>query len=105
MSGSPVYLDNKLIGAVAYAWQFGKEPIAGITPFCQMHSYVEAYEKRDLAEQAKLSRVGLAAPLTIGGQNFDSVTIASDFNAPQPTAADGLWLVPLQTPLAASGFT
>ena len=34
MSGSPVYIDGKLLGAVAYAWPFGKEPIAGITPFC-----------------------------------------------------------------------
>src|SRR5688572_444388 len=35
MSGSPVSVDGKLVGAVAYAWPFGKEPIAGITPFCQ----------------------------------------------------------------------
>src|SRR5882724_6134308 len=33
MSGSPIYIDGKLLGAVAYAWPFGKEPIAGITPF------------------------------------------------------------------------
>src|SRR5262249_10585224 len=31
MSGSPVYVEDKLVGAVAYAWAFGKEPIAGIT--------------------------------------------------------------------------
>src|SRR5947207_1159913 len=29
MSGSPVYINNKHVGAVAYAWAFGKEPIAG----------------------------------------------------------------------------
>ena len=44
MSGSPVYIDNKLVGAVAYAWPYGKEPIAGITPFSQMSSFVEAFE-------------------------------------------------------------
>ena len=32
MSGSPVYIDGKLIGAVAYAWPFAKETICGITP-------------------------------------------------------------------------
>ena len=32
MSGSPVYLDGKLIGAIAYGWMFSKEPITGITP-------------------------------------------------------------------------
>ena len=32
MSGSPVYIDGKLIGAIAYAWSFAKEPLAGVTP-------------------------------------------------------------------------
>src|SRR5438874_6665853 len=45
MSGSPVYVDGKLVGAVAYAWAFGKEPIAGITPFPQMQGFVEALER------------------------------------------------------------
>src|SRR5688572_26147433 len=36
MSGSPIYLDGKLLGAVAYTWAFNKEPIAGVTPFEQM---------------------------------------------------------------------
>ena len=62
MSGSPVYIDGKLLGAVAYAWPYGKEPIAGVTPFSQMHGYVEAFERRDLAEQTKPTRVGLQGP-------------------------------------------
>jgi hypothetical protein len=105
MSGSPIYIDGKLLGAVAYAWPFGKEPIAGITPFCQMHSYVAAYERRDLAEQDQPNRVGLEMPLKIDGKTYKTVTLSHDFEEPQPTAADGLWLVPLRTPLAASGFT
>ncbi len=36
MSGSPVYIDGKLIGAVAYSFPFSKEPIAGITPIGEM---------------------------------------------------------------------
>jgi hypothetical protein len=37
MSGSPVYIDGKLVGAVAYALgSFSKEPIAGITPIAEM---------------------------------------------------------------------
>jgi len=36
MSGSPVFLDGRLAGAVAYAWGFSKEPIAGITPIGEM---------------------------------------------------------------------
>ncbi|MGQ0732660.1 MAG: SpoIVB peptidase S55 domain-containing protein [Acidobacteriota bacterium] len=37
MSGSPVYIDGRLLGAVSYAiGQFSKEPIAGITPIGEM---------------------------------------------------------------------
>jgi hypothetical protein len=36
MSGSPIYLDGKMIGAYAYGWQFGSEPIAGVTPIKNM---------------------------------------------------------------------
>ncbi|MCK4410346.1 MAG: hypothetical protein KAW67_09680, partial [Candidatus Eisenbacteria sp.] len=36
MSGSPVYKDGRLIGAIASTWQFSKEPIAGITPIGEM---------------------------------------------------------------------
>jgi hypothetical protein len=32
MSGSPVYIDGKLVGAVAFGYQFAKDPIAGIMP-------------------------------------------------------------------------
>jgi len=36
MSGSPIYIDGKIIGAVAYSWPFSKEAIAGITPIEDM---------------------------------------------------------------------
>jgi hypothetical protein len=37
MSGSPVYIDGKLVGAIAYRiGEFSKEPIAGITPAASM---------------------------------------------------------------------
>jgi hypothetical protein len=36
MSGSPVYIDGKLIGAIAYSFAFAKEAVAGITPIGEM---------------------------------------------------------------------
>jgi hypothetical protein len=36
MSGSPIYLENKMIGAYAYGWSFGSEPVAGVTPIDNM---------------------------------------------------------------------
>jgi hypothetical protein len=36
MSGSPIYLEGKMVGAYAYGWMFGVEPIAGVTPIHNM---------------------------------------------------------------------
>ncbi|MGA2081680.1 MAG: SpoIVB peptidase S55 domain-containing protein [Holophaga sp.] len=36
MSGSPCYIDGKLVGAVSIGFPFGKEPIAGVTPILEM---------------------------------------------------------------------
>ncbi|MDH3254202.1 MAG: hypothetical protein OEM62_04345, partial [Acidobacteriota bacterium] len=36
MSGSPVYVDDRLVGAVAFAWPFAQQAIAGITPIESM---------------------------------------------------------------------
>jgi len=36
MSGSPIYINGRLIGALSYAWGFSKEPICGITPIEDM---------------------------------------------------------------------
>jgi hypothetical protein len=100
MSGSPVYIDGKLLGAVAYAWPFGKEPIAGITPITQMIAYGDAHDRKPCCE---LRRVGLRRPLAIDGKQFDAVTVAGEID--NHAASDGLWLMPLRTPLAATGFT
>src|SRR5690349_4110842 len=60
MSGSPVYIDGKLIGAVSYALgSFSKEPIAGITPIDEM---TEAATFAGPRRQA--ARVELQMPLT-----------------------------------------
>ena len=45
MSGSPVYIDGKLVGAVSYALgSFPKEPLAGITPIAEMISATSAVD-------------------------------------------------------------
>jgi hypothetical protein len=36
MSGSPIYINDKMIGAYAYGWTFGREPVAGVTPIASM---------------------------------------------------------------------
>ena len=41
MSGSPIYIEGKLLGALAFAFPFSKDPIAGIQPITQMVSVLE----------------------------------------------------------------
>jgi len=105
MSGSPVYIDNKLVGAVAYAWAYGKEPIAGITPYSQMVSFAEELERREVAQKAKPARVGLRKPLKIGDQSFDSVTVSQNVADSTDKHGDEMWLTPLATPLASTGMS
>src|SRR5688572_13316943 len=47
MSGSPVYVDGRLVGAIAFSFPFSKEPIAGITPIKQM---IDIFEKGKVDE-------------------------------------------------------
>src|SRR5436305_1845851 len=63
MSGSPVYIDGKLIGAVSYALgSFAKEPIAGITPIAEMTDATSMSTAR-----APGSRVRVEFPLSRDG--------------------------------------
>ncbi|HXD18993.1 MAG TPA: SpoIVB peptidase S55 domain-containing protein [Vicinamibacterales bacterium] len=60
MSGSPVYIDGRLVGAVSYSLgQFSKEPIAGITPIDEM---VEATSR--VAPRRPAERIALQMPLS-----------------------------------------
>src|SRR5947207_11785400 len=66
MSGSPVYIDGKLIGAVSYSLgSFPKEPIAGITPIAEMTDSTAFSDARPPGARVKvefpLTRDGLSA--------------------------------------------
>jgi hypothetical protein len=53
MSGSPVYIDGKLVGAVSYAiGSFPREPLAGITPIAEMMAAVDGTSVRTAADLA-----------------------------------------------------
>ena len=45
MSGSPVWVDGELIGAVAATWPFAKEPLAVIRPIAEMRRLSQYLEK------------------------------------------------------------
>jgi SpoIVB peptidase S55 len=99
MSGSPVYLNGKLAGALAFRiGEFSKEPIAGVTPIAEM------------LEISALDRTPSSAP----------VEAASGARSPSKTASPGIsnlpldgtavhdfanYLKPIETPLVFNGFS
>src|SRR5215475_4471858 len=56
MSGSPVYVDGKLVGAVAFSFPFATEPIAGIQPIQQMLGLLD---QKSAPAQQKIAGNGL----------------------------------------------
>jgi hypothetical protein len=113
MSGSPVYIDGRLIGAVSYSiGAFSKEPIAGITPIAEMKD-ATAMARRSTTQQARLelpvTREGLAAALRATYSRLAPFAArAADVQAiglPAATAAQiAPMLRPISTPLVMSGF-
>jgi hypothetical protein len=110
MSGSPIYIDGKLLGAVAYAWEFAKDPIAGVTPFSQMVRYARSSDRRIAAEASGPALAlgtsdGRGLPL-IFGEDAGASPLPSDGALPVAASAGGLaGMRPIATPLAASGFS
>src|SRR6202012_5513452 len=62
MSGSPVYIDGKLIGAVALAYPYAKDPIAGIRPIEEMLDVGKADPPTQLARLGKDGLLPMPAP-------------------------------------------
>lgn len=90
MSGSPCYVNGKLIGAVSFGYDFSKEPIAGVTPIVEMLD-------------------GLAD----GGEPKTPIAKATErgFNVPwhqsglMNTASGDVHMTPLVSPVALAGFS
>lgn len=61
MSGSPVYLEGKLAGAYAYAWPYGKEQVAGVTPIANMFAEIDRAIHPELWRALGLPTAHLAA--------------------------------------------
>ncbi len=110
MSGSPIYIDGKLVGAVAYAWEFAKDPIAGVTPFSQMVQYVRSNDRRIAAEakdqQKAIARRTAALDLPLIREDDPTTLLDSSAMLPTPVAGGGMaGMKPIAMPLAASGFS
>ena len=99
MSGSPVYVDGKLIGAVAYGFSFSKEAIAGITPIDEMLAIDRA--PLDL-ETGGAGAVPIRDDIS---QEELSGTFLKSLEARPQARSAGLTIAPLGLPLMFGGFS
>jgi len=110
MSGSPVYVDDRLIGAVSHGWSFAKDAIAGVTPIKAMMDVLKidsqtrenTYAGNNSTWSTSLSAQNsdVVARLRSHGLIHESA-LPENINSQQTFSLN---LVPIQTPLIVSGF-
>ena len=88
MSGSPVYIDGKLLGAVAMAFPYSKEPIAGIRPIAEM-----------------LRQGGAAGPGTRSRVTLADTDLTRHLPRRQEALSGEARMVDVATPVSFGGFT
>ena len=87
MSGSPVYINGKMLGAISIGFGFPKEPICGVTPITQMieTSLPDPERKKVVAPSGQTKPVTAAlddelyrpkAPLRVAGRNVTRVVVS-----------------------------
>ncbi|MDQ2936367.1 MAG: hypothetical protein M3R67_02550 [Acidobacteriota bacterium] len=112
MSGSPVYIDGKLVGAIAFSFPFSKEPIAGITPIKQM---IDIFEKgsANQAQRAKEPRsvsfaqlAGTEWKATLPKPAISSTSFIAPVSEGSPLVPlMGQQMTPIATPLVFGGIS
>lgn len=115
MSGSPVYIDGRLVGAVSYQLgQFPKEPIAGITPIAEMTDATGLTATRPArpvaialdravpaSELLPLWREALAPASPFGAASADVLQVLAGSGLTRTAMTD---LRPIAVPLTVGGF-
>ncbi len=94
MSGSPVYIEGKLAGALAFRiGEFSKEPIAGVTPIAEM------------LEINALDQSPAAPPGEAATESRSASRAASPGEVRSSSAGFASYLKPIETPLVFNGFS
>ena len=109
MSGSPVFIDGKLLGAVAFSWPFPKEAIGGITPIQQMVDSVSGppdfSSPKVILKKSALWNYRLPLPQTDNSRQQLAVNPLDLQAQPELAPFAGHPLLPITTPLNVAGFS
>ncbi|MCE5315479.1 MAG: SpoIVB peptidase S55 domain-containing protein [Armatimonadota bacterium] len=102
MSGSPCYINGKMIGAISYGPPFPKEPIGMITPIEDM---LEAWDDNLPKQASGYSRGTLNEPVKVDGKSVTGIAI-DEYGSDAKAIENGiLHMQPLATPLMVSGVS
>ena len=93
MSGSPVYINGRLLGAVAMAFPFSKDPIAGIRPIQDMMTVPTA--------PASVS----SNPVQRAALSLDERDLTRGFARPEPASGGEGRMIDIATPVSFGGFS
>jgi len=106
MSGSPVYFDGKLAGALAFRiGEFSKEPIAGVTPIEEMLE-INALDRRPAPAPMRASAADAnPSDASSSNQRGATPTASPGESAALPPPSYSNYLKPIETPLVFSGFS
>ena len=113
MSGSPVYVNGRLMGAISHSFPFSKEPIAGITPIEQMldnfATEASSQQRRGPREVGPVSFTQLAstdwrADWPNAQSNSGTFVMPAATN-PMLSPVAGQMVQPITTPLVYSGLS
>jgi len=111
MSGSPVYFDGKLAGALAFRiGEFSKEPIAGVTPIEEMME-INVLDRRPPPSRAKLPGTTQDRTTQDGrdaghaAQSGSTQTASTGASPAFPAQNTSNYLTPIETPLVFNGFS
>ena len=109
MSGSPVYYEGKLLGAISLRFSvFSPDSIAGITPIELMLEINELDKSRPMLAALPPKGFGSAdsrsgQQLAFAGQGLEPDLAAEIWNAASEPAESSSYMTPIETPLAFSG--
>src|SRR5262249_13875164 len=106
MSGSPVYIDGKLVGAVAFTFPFSKEPIAGITPIKYM---IDNFDRGNDQQPHSGKNVSFNTLIAMAEEASRPASAGGGTSPGSPSgfaagSGAGAAMVPIATPVSFSGI-
>ncbi len=123
MSGSPIFIDDRLVGAYSYGWPFGRHPYAGVTPIANMMRELRRPTRPtsfpgatpvptttpatgSAAHERRRPRLGGITPY-LGDRRASAFAALEDMARhvlPVSDAAQGSTWMPASTPMLVGGF-